>query len=117
MKKEQMVGSRLPQQLVKDLEFIEKVEQTDRSTTVRKLLYRAIGEWKLEYFARQYAEGKMGIARAAKEAGVSLWEMMEYLRQKRIPAQYDLEDLEHDLEMVYKRSEEEQAKVLPKNSS
>ena len=56
------------------------------------------------------------MARAAKEAGVSLWEMMEYLRQKRIPARYDLEDLEHDLEMVYKRSEEEQAKV-PKNSS
>lgn len=102
MSKEQMVGSRLPPELLKDLETIEKLEQTDRSTTVRKLLRKAIEEWKLEHFARQYGAGKITLARAAHEAGVSLWEIMDYTRQHKIPAQYSLEDLEHDLKVIQK---------------
>ena len=34
---------RLPEELVRDLEAIEKAEQSDCSTTVRKLLYKAAG--------------------------------------------------------------------------
>lgn len=71
MSKEQMVGSRLPPELISDLEMIEKAEQSDRSTTIRKLLSRATREWKMDYYARQYAEGKVSMARAARETGVS----------------------------------------------
>ncbi|MBI4296763.1 MAG: UPF0175 family protein [Chloroflexi bacterium] len=102
MKRERMVGSRLPQELMKDLEMIEKLEQSDRSTTVRKLLHKAVAEWKRDFYAHQYGEGKMTLARAAREAGVSLWEMMDYVRQRKIPAQYDMEDLEHDLKVIHK---------------
>lgn len=101
--KVQMVGARLPSKLVQDLELIESVEQTDRSTTVRKLLARAIADWKREHYARQYGEGKLSMARAAQEAGISLWEMMDYLRARKIPAQYDLEDWKHDLALITKR--------------
>ena len=105
MKKERMVGSRLPGDLLRDLETIERVEQTDRSTAVRKLLYRAVSEWKKEHHARQYGDGKMTLARAAREAGVSLWEMMEYVRRRKIAAQYDLEDLRKDLATVLRRAQ------------
>ena len=100
MSKEQMVGSRLPPELIRDLEMIEKADQSDRSTTVRKLLSRATREWKLDYFARKYAEGRISMARAARETGVSIWEMMEYLRSKKIPSQYDFEEWERDLATV-----------------
>ena len=100
MKKDQMVGSRLPYELLKDLEMIEKLEQTDRSTMLRRLLHQAVGEWKREYYARQYGEGKMTVARAAREAGLSLWEMTDCVRQKRIAAQYDLEDFKKDAKAV-----------------
>jgi hypothetical protein len=66
MKKEQMVGTRLPTTLVRDLEAIEEVEQSDRSTTVRKLLYRAIRDWKLDHYSKLYGEGKLTLARAAR---------------------------------------------------
>ena len=95
-----MVASRLPRALVKDLELIEDAEQTDRSTTVRKLLYRAVGDWKRDHYARLYGDGRVTLARAAGDADVSLWEMMDYVRQKRIGAQYDLEDLQHDLRQL-----------------
>jgi predicted HTH domain antitoxin len=100
MKKEQMVGTRLPDTVVRDLEAIEQVEQSDRSTTVRKLLSRAIQDWKLDHYSRLYDSGKLTIARAAREAGVSVWEMMDYVKSKKITAQYDLEDFRRDLKTV-----------------
>ena len=100
MKKEQMVGTRLPDTMVQDLEAIEQVEQADRSTTVRKLLSRAIQDWKLDHYSRLYGRGKLTLARAASEAGVSLWEMMDYVKNNKITAQYGLEDLQRDLKTV-----------------
>ena len=50
MKKEQMVGARVSPELVRGLELIEDVEQSDRSTTVRRLLSQAIRQWKLEHY-------------------------------------------------------------------
>lgn len=98
-----MVGARLPQSLVEDLRKIEDVEQSDRSTLVRKLLYRAVAEWKKDYAARLYAEGKITLAGAAMDAGVSVREMMDYLRQRKITAQYDIDDLERDMKRFYQR--------------
>jgi len=103
MRKAQMVGTRLPQELVRDLETIEGVEQSDRSTILRRLLYKAVRDWKLEHYAKLYGEGKLTLARAARQAGVSLWEMMDYARQRRISAQYDLEDFQRDFKSVYAR--------------
>jgi len=100
VKKEQMVGTRLPDTVVRDLEAIEQVEQADRSTTVRKLLSRAIQDWKLDHYSRMYGSGKLTLAPAAREAGVSLWEMMDYVKTRKITAQYDLEDFKRDLKTV-----------------
>ena len=96
-----MVGTRLPLELLSELELIEDVEQSDRSTTVRRLLSKAIRQWKFDHYVRLYGEGKLTMARAAREAGVSLWEMMDYARTAKIPAQYDLEDLQRDVGMIY----------------
>ncbi|MCE2559082.1 MAG: UPF0175 family protein [Acidobacteria bacterium] len=101
MKKEQMVSVRLPSALVRELDLIGGVEQSDRSTTVRRLLASAVHDWKLEHYARQYGEGKVTLARAARDAGVSLWEMMDYARSRKVPAQYELEDLQQDLKTIF----------------
>lgn len=103
MKHETIVGTRLPKGLVRALEQIERIEQSDRSTTVRKLLSHAIDQWKLDYYAKQYGQEKISMARAARDAGVSIWEMQSYLRAHKIPAQYDREELEHDLKTIYAR--------------
>ena len=100
MKKEQMVGARLPDTLLRDLEAIERVGQADRATTVRKLLSRAIEDWKLDHYSRLYGSGKVTLARATHEARVSLWEMMDYAKTRKISAQYDLEDFRRDLKTV-----------------
>jgi predicted HTH domain antitoxin len=103
MKKEELVATRLPRSLVLDLKKIESAEQSDRSTVLRKLLYRAVTDWKKEYAARLYAEGKVTLDRAATDSDISVREMMEYLKSRKIPAQYDFEDLEEDMRNFYKR--------------
>jgi predicted HTH domain antitoxin len=100
MKKEQMVGTRLPDTVIRDLKAIEQVQQSDRSTTVRKLLSRAIQGWKLDHDARQCGSGKLTIADAAREARVSVWEMMDYVKSKKIAARYDHEDFQRDLKTL-----------------
>jgi len=100
MKNEAMIGTRLPRALVKELERIERVEQADRSTTVRKLLAVAIQDWKLAQASKEYGGGLISLARAAREAGVSLWEMQTYLRDHKVPVQYDQEELQHDLDVI-----------------
>jgi len=47
--------------------------------------------------ARSFAE-VMGVT--FREAKVSLWEMMDYVKTKKIAAQYDLEDFHRDLKTV-----------------
>lgn len=94
---------RLPEDLVKALRRIEEIEQSDRSTTVRKLLSRAVAEWRRDYAARLYGERKVTLERAASEAGVSVREMMEYLRAKKVPGQYELSDLEEDMTRFYRK--------------
>lgn len=107
LKKEKMVGTRLPKSVISDLEKVEQIEQLDRSTVLRRLLHKALKEWKLEHYGREYGGGRMTLARASEEAGVSVWEMMDYVRQNKIPAQYSLEDLQHDLKLVNKRMRKE----------
>ena len=62
-------------------------------------------EMRKEYAAKLYAEGKVTLERAAMDAGVSVREMMVYLKDRRIPAQYDVEDLEDDMKRFYKKFE------------
>lgn len=100
MRREETVRVRLPVGLVRELELIEEVEQSDRSTTVRRLLASAVHDWKLKHYARQYGEGKVTLARAARDTGVSLWETTDYARARKVPVQYELEDLLRDLETI-----------------
>lgn len=101
--KEELVAARLPKDLVKALRKVEEVEQADRSTTVRRLLSRALSEWRRDYAAQLYAERKVTLEKAASEAGVSVREMMEYLRAKKVPGQYELSDLEEDMARLFRK--------------
>ena len=105
MKKDELIASRVPPDVVEDLKKLEEVEHIDRSTAVRKLLYTGIREWKLEYATKLYRDNRVTLARAAEEAGVPVREMMEYFRRKKVPMQYDTDDFERDLKGIYERLE------------
>ena len=56
----------------------------------------------LEKAIDQYSAGKIGVELAAKEANISLWEMMDILKQKNIPSQLTKEDYKKGLNFFLK---------------
>lgn len=98
----EIVSTRVPEEIAKDLKEIEGEEKTDRATVVRKLLARAIQQWKMERALRLYREGKVTLWRAAKLAGVTLREMMDLAAKEGIQFQYTRKDLEEDIEAALK---------------
>lgn len=100
----EIVSTRVPDNMAKDLKEIEKEEKTDRATLIRKLLAKAIAEWKLEKALTLYQEGKITLWKAAKNADLSLWEMIEITKQRKTPIHYTLEDFREDFEAALKEA-------------
>jgi len=98
----EVISTRVPDKLAQDLKEIEKEEQSDRATTIRKLLAKAIKEWKIEHSLRLYHDGTVTLWRAARLAEVNLREMMEKAAQKGIEFKYTENDLEEDIQAALK---------------
>jgi len=98
----EIVSTRVPDNMAKDLEEIEKEENSDRATVIRKLLSQAIAERKLERALKLYREGKITLWKAASISDLTLWEMMEKVNERKIPLQYDFEDFHSDFEDALK---------------
>ncbi len=86
----------LPADMLQDLETIQAVEHTDRTTVVHQLLSRAIRLWKMDHYLQMYAVGAISMAQAARNAGITLWEMMDYASARKVASQYDLSAFQHD---------------------
>lgn len=92
-----VITARVPDELAKEVERIAEAEALDKSTTIKRLLARAVQAWKIDYALKLYQEGKVSTGRAAEMAGISLWELTDTLVKRKIPLQISLEDLEEDL--------------------
>lgn len=100
-----VISTRIPEEIDKELKEIEREEGADRATVVRKLLVRAIEQWKIERALRLYQEGRVTLWRAARLAGVTLREMMELAAGKGIQFRYYERDLEEDIKAALRDTE------------
>lgn len=94
------VSFRLPEETNRMLEELSKEEVKDKSEIVRELLAIGIKEKKIQRAIKLYIEGKATIWKAARTAGLSLWQMIEVMRERKIEAQYGLRELEEDLKAL-----------------
>jgi len=97
-----IISTRISDKLARDLRKIAKEEQCSRATVIRKLLTKAVKEWKIEYALKLYCEGKVTLWRAARLAEASLREMMEKAAQKGIEFRYTEKDFKEDLQAALK---------------
>lgn len=94
------ITSRLPDDMVEEIEKIAEIEKLDKSSVIRRLLNKAIPAWKLKYALKLYQNKEISLGKAAELSALSIWELLEKLSQKKIPLNYDLEDLKNDFERV-----------------
>jgi len=99
-----VLSARVNKRLLKDIDFIARVEMSDRGSIVRKLLREAIKKWRIDFAIKLYQEGKVSLWRAAKIARLSLWEFIDVLTEKKVVLNYTLEELEEDLKLVTQSS-------------
>ena len=98
---ESTISVRMGKPVLKDLAAIEKSWHTDRSEVIRRLLAEAVKEWKIKNTLEEIALHKISIGKAAKECGISLWEMIELVKEKNVNwTGYSKEDLEKDLSLL-----------------
>ena len=93
-----VITSRIPEKYFRDLEKIQEEEKIDRAEAVRRLLTKAISEWKKEKAITQLKDHKITIRQAASMADITYVEMLELA--KNIEIGYDLDELERDVERL-----------------
>ncbi|MAG75356.1 MAG: hypothetical protein CL811_01240 [Colwelliaceae bacterium] len=98
------ISVRLSKLLQEELSRIEKKWHTDRSEVIRRLLAEAIQQWKIENSLEQLSKNKISIGKASEECGVSIWEMIDLIKEKNISwPGYSEKDLEEDLRILEKK--------------
>jgi len=94
------IGIRLPKEILEKIEEISKDEMEDRSTVIRKLVMEGYLNFIKKKASEDYIKGKLTFSKAAKLAGLTLWEMEEYLINNGFTSKYSIEDLEREIKLL-----------------
>jgi len=91
------VAVRIPKAIEKEIERIAEVEKLDKSSVLRKILEIGIEEWKKEYVLKLLQRKKITLWKASEIAGLTIWEMLELIKQKNISLPIKAEDIIEDI--------------------
>ena len=94
------MGIRLPKEILEKIEEISKDEMEDRSTIIRKLVIEGYLNFIKKKASEEYIKGKITFSKAAKLAGLTLWEMEEFLINNGFTSKYSIEDLEKEIKIL-----------------
>ena len=91
------VAVRIPKDLERELEEISRVEGLDKSTALRKLLKMGLKERKKELALSLLQQDKVTLWKASKIAGITIWEMIDLMKEKGITLPIKAEDVIEDI--------------------
>jgi len=90
------VASRVPGSVVRDIDYVAKEENTDKSKVIRELLSAAVKNKLLELSLQKYSKREISIGRAAELAKMPLADFMVKASERQIPMNYSAESLKKD---------------------
>ncbi|MEK6915303.1 MAG: UPF0175 family protein [Nanoarchaeota archaeon] len=106
-----LISTRLPDDLKKSLKWYSEKERIGLSIAMRKILEIGLKEARIKDALERLREHSVTLGRAAEIAGISIWEMMDIVKEKKIDwIGLTPEDIDKDLEISLKLSE----KIKPK---
>ena len=97
-----LISTRVPDDLDEEIEWYAKKEKIGKTIAVRRVLDIGLKEVRLEYALHQYQKGKITLLKAAEHASMPLWEILETVREKKIPMYYTKEDAEKDIKAAFR---------------
>lgn len=78
------LATRVPKETEEELREITDFLKVEKAEAVRIILKIGIAEWKKRMALELLREGKVTFAKAAKLAGLDVWEFADTVREKRI---------------------------------
>ena len=78
------VSARIPKELEKEVERLMEEEHLEKSAALRKLLHIGVENYRLGRALEGLRVGRFSLSRAAEEAGVSIWEILEEAARRRV---------------------------------
>jgi predicted HTH domain antitoxin len=96
------ISIRPTDEIEKKLKKLMKIEKTERSTLIRKVLTTGIDEELKKHALALFRDKKISLAKAAEIADISVREMMDLVKEKDIPLHITAEDIREDFEAAMK---------------
>ena len=91
------ITTRVDDKYVKRIDELATRKGVDRSALLRSFLLFALNEHTIRESLEKYQEGKTTLWEAAEQCNLSLWEMVQEIKQRHIHASYGVKELEKDL--------------------
>lgn len=96
------VAARVPETIVKDIDYVAQEENTDKSKVIRELLSSAVKEKLIDLALEKYAKREVSLGRAAELAKIPVADFMVRAAERKIPINYSVESLEKDFKAAMK---------------
>jgi hypothetical protein len=91
----QQVNLRLDRELISSLDDLASKESVDRTEMARRILVDGIARARIDRAVRDYAAERVTAWKAAEDAGISLYEMLDRIHEAHIPYQLDATELQN----------------------
>lgn len=96
------IGTRIPGSVIKDIEYVAREEQTDKSKVVRELISEAIKMKMIEIALKKYSQRKISLGKATEIAKIPLTDFMNIAMERKIPMNYSIDSLKKDFKAALK---------------
>ena len=101
VKMSELISTRVSKEVEEDINKLAKERNIEKTLMLREVIIKGLADLKLDYALDLYKKGKITMWKAADMAEISLWEIMEIVKQEHIPSKYTLEDAKEDLRQVF----------------
>ncbi|MEK6888951.1 MAG: hypothetical protein AABW80_02475 [Nanoarchaeota archaeon] len=78
------LSARIPKELEAELVKYMEEEHLEKSGAVRKLLFQALREWRIEYAFKLLSEGATTLSKAAEIAGMDIWSFISKVKAAKL---------------------------------
>ena len=90
------VAARVPNSILKDIDYVVNEQGTDKSTVIRELLSDAVKEKLVNLALEKYSKRLVSLGRAAELAKLPLADFMIIAGERNVPLNYSADSLEKD---------------------
>ena len=94
----EVLTTRIPDDLLQAIQEIEREERAERAEVVRRLLDRAVHDWRRAKALRMVSERRWTVRRAAKFAGLTYYEILDKMAEAGVDSGPTLKELREALD-------------------